>query len=175
MTSGRAVLQQEGAGGGAQRALPGALLTPTPAHFAAVLLGRSETRATPEGPVVRALVFLILLEANPLMLRPTHHTAPWGPARCLTCPTGRPVLGGSCSAVTAASSFLSGPCSPAPTLGRTWERSVEQAAEPHGPWTLHSGHLSFPPATPHTVPEWLHPGDHHRQPAGHLPRPRAGP
>lgn len=50
MTSGRAILQQEGAGGGAQRALPGALLTPTPAHFAAVLLGRSETRATPRDP-----------------------------------------------------------------------------------------------------------------------------
>lgn len=88
-----------------------------------------------------------------------------GPARRLTCPTGRPVLGGSCRASSAMSIFLSGPCSPAPTRGRTWERSVEQAAEPHGHRTLHGCHLSFPPATPHTVPEWLHPGDHQGQPA----------
>lgn len=150
---------------GTQRALPAALPTPKPTRITAVLLGRSETRATPMAPVVRAPVFLILFEANPLVLGPTHHVAPWGPARCLTCPTGRPVLGGSCRASSAVSIFLSGPCSPASTRGRTWERSVEQATEPHGHRTLHGCHLSFLPATPHTVPEWLHPGDHQGQPA----------
>lgn len=40
----------------------------------------------------------------------------------LTCPTGAPALGGSCSTSRAESVFLPGPCSLAPSSGRTWKR-----------------------------------------------------
>ena len=104
---------------------------------------KSEVQA---GALVRAPVFFILFEANPLRLRPVScflHAQPG-----LTCAPGPPTSGGSCSASASVSMFLPRPHSPDAGSGRTWKDRAELAV--HGsspaatyparsPFTLHGG------------------------------------
>lgn len=117
----------------------GAPLTPRTAG-PQLLRVKSEVQA---GALVRAPVFFILFEANPLRLRPVLcclHAKPG-----LTCGPGPPTSGGSCSTSTVVSIFLPRPHSPEPVSGRTCKDRAEPAVRGSSPAATYPARSPFTP------------------------------